>query len=62
MDENGLDVNITGPFGLTLLSMAAQTVNEASVQWLLESGAAINMQDEDGWTARHHASSSRGIC
>lgn len=42
-------------FGRTLLMKAAKSGNEWQIKRLLESGAKINLKDNDGWTALMYA-------
>ena len=50
-----INPNETDAFGCTLLMRAAKTGNEWQLKRLLESGADVNLKDNDGWTALMYA-------
>lgn len=55
--ESGMaDVNATNPAeGATALHGAAYEGNVDCIRYLLENGADVNVQDDDGWTPLHAA-------
>lgn len=55
--ESGMaDVNATNPAeGATAMHGAAYEGNVECIRYLLENGADVNVQDDDGWTSLHAA-------
>ena len=58
--EQGADVNATGGYGNTALSMAAWEGQTTVVKALLDRGADVNLKDSNGYTALMLAASDGG--
>ncbi|UKZ83461.1 hypothetical protein TrVFT333_011270 [Trichoderma virens FT-333] len=59
--EKGAAVDAIGVIERTALCTAAENGNEGIVRLLLEKGADVEIDDEDGCTALHHAIGSKDI-
>lgn len=55
------DINITDNFKRTALINAALYNQTSIIQWLLDQGAAINLQDKNGYTALHFSAQEANI-
>jgi len=56
--EAGMDANVRGKSGLTALMSAADKGNLAALEMLLKHGARIDLTDDEGKAALHHAARS----